>query len=141
MLNASPSLPGARSLPVSLVIRPLCTSQLSFFCDLSVCVCVSVQRICSLSVKRRVLYAREGARGALTGSLSRECIMFPVNAPSAEQEGPCSLGQLSGAVRCCAGTIHQEFGSTDTAVGLIPTPVHLYSHLSSRPGRRRGNIG
>lgn len=71
--------------------------------------------------------ARQCEGHVFTGSLSCECIMFPVNMPlpnkgasvlSARAQAPQRPGP--NVVRLCAGTIHQEFSSADTAVGLIP---------------------
>lgn len=117
-------------------IRPFCTLSglwLNMFVWICVCLCqrtvdwwMCFPPICVKTCTCKGEKAGQYEGHVFTGSLSCECIMFPVNMPLPNKRGPVLSARTRApqrpgpnVVQFCTGTIYQEFSSTDTAVGLI----------------------
>jgi len=129
MLNASLSLPGARLVPVSLVmrpaIRPFCTRHWGA-CDLSVRVCattsvysryVCVCVLLPICLKTRPVCEARGKQASTMYSLAHydaNALCFLSTCLCQTRGALFSPPGLGGPnlVRLCPGTAHQEFSST-----------------------------
>lgn len=159
ILNASRSLPGARLVTVSLVMRPAIRRFCTRHRAVCYCVCMFVWLVYSrfmcefapLSVYRRVpvplcKWEKAGLYEGhvFTDSLSCECIMFPVNKPL-PNKGPPVLCQGSSSHSAQApmwyGSALAQVPSSLTPQTLLASSRFSPSVLASQQPARNRSTG